>query len=994
MNQKPSIYVQDVNESVLAATTSYYNTTITAVTDTNFSTLTMSIPSTDPAAKYMQAGNYLTFLYRGKAWRFQVVTPVYSDQGYFTVTANGLPLALINDQLDAVVAPSDLQGINYYLAEALQGTGWVVGSVAVSSKEKHKLSFEASNVITRLFNIADAFSCELDFSIELKGLIVSSKKVNVVTQIGSERSDILLGWGDNVTDISKTVDISSMVTALKLTGANGLTLKSTNYASDDKRYKSPIDDDVLYDTVANKQYNLGANYLVGTYADDTAKDAAHLITSGIAQLETLSKPTTTIETSLASVPDSLELGDTINVISNDPNSAEYLKTRVVELDMCLDDPSKSTAKFGDYKSLTDDDLSALIQLKKQVANVTEIANTATAGVEEAKQVASDASSAASAAQDTANTANSAATQAQKDAQTASDTASKAMTAVTGVQDSVNTAKADATQAASDAASAKLAAEDASKLANANATAISTANEALTAAQTDIADAKKDASDALTQAGTVSGSVTTLSQKVDDQAGTISTLAKQSDVDTLTKSVNTQETAIEQNTNDIKLAAKQADVDTLSQTLTTQATSIEENAKAIALKANQSDLDKATGDISAAQTAITANAKAIALKADQTAVDSATDRLTTAEANIKATADGVTTTATKAVTDAMAKLTIGARNLLLNSSNFNNDAWSFTGIDTTANGQNDAGNTYTVSTAVGAGPMYAQNDLVARGLMAVGGSFTLSASIRNTSTTTPVDIAFYATNGTTPIATQGQKVATIPADNAWHKVSITFTTSAIVDGATLGFTPSVAMTDGQINQAELKLEKGNVSTDWTPAPEDIANRMATAEQELTSDAITNTVMNSQDFATWQSSVDAKPDQADLDAVNDAMDSLGDQVQTNVSQINTVKQTAAGTKNTVDTLVTSVAGNTKVTQDIQNYMDFSSDGLTLGKSDSDMQVNITNDQLSFLSNGGTVAYINGQRLYITDAQVLNSIIVGHHKITKYSDDGETTVVTFAG
>nr|DAI28114.1 MAG TPA: Minor structural protein 4 [Caudoviricetes sp.] len=53
---------------------------------------------------------------------------------------------------------------------------------------------------------------------------------------------------------------------------------------------------------------------------------------------------------------------------------------------------------------------------------------------------------------------------------------------------------------------------------------------------------------------------------------------------------------------------------------------------------------------------------------------------------------------------------------------------------------------------------------------------------------------------------------------------------------------------------LKLEKGNKSTDWSPAPEDIEERMSAAELKIEPDAIVSTVTSSASYKTLSSKAD--------------------------------------------------------------------------------------------------------------------------------------------
>lgn len=434
---KPQFIIQDPNETVLGSTAGYYGSMLTWSLSTNFAILTFTLPADDDASGLMINNNYITFVYQNREWRFQIVTVEVGDDGSFNVTANALALQLINGQLNAAGAPADPQDCSYYVGQAIANTGWKVGRDEIGNSLVKKISFsDAATPIARLYSIADTFGVELDFRTELDNHYnLTGKYVDIVSSLGTERHDIMLGWGENVTSIDRTIDTSNLVTALIATGASGINLTSLDYTSTDGRYKSPAGVSYLMDTVANQQLQNGANYIIGTYQDDGATNQQQLVTDTIAQLKTLSSPSVTFDTKLAYLPDDLTIGDTLYLISNDPNNIVRDSTRVVELDICLDNPAKTSAKFGDYKTLdSGTNLNDLVQLKKQVSQAQTTANTA-------QSTAQSAETAANTAQSTANTAQTTATTANTTAKTANSTAQAAKAAVNGASTAANNALA-------------------------------------------------------------------------------------------------------------------------------------------------------------------------------------------------------------------------------------------------------------------------------------------------------------------------------------------------------------------------------------------------------------------------------------------------------------------------------------------------------------------------------------------------------------------------
>ncbi|MFT8581105.1 MAG: hypothetical protein ABF743_07085 [Schleiferilactobacillus perolens] len=436
---KPTIYVLDPNETVLGSTKSYYDSNLQWEKETDLAVLTFSLPACDQAATYMTKLNLLTFVLNGRPWRFQISQAVYDTNGKaFQITAKPFSITLNQSLVDAAVAPSQQEPASFYIGQTLKGLDWNIGRDELGSSTLHTVSFsDQDTVLARLYSIADAFNCALDFRIELDGLKVKAQYIDILNRLGSERNDIQLVYGDSVTNITKTVDVNALATALEITGlpkdddkGNSVddAFFSQAYTSDDGRFTKPKDSYIMYDQVTNKSINQGATYILGTFDGSSIQSVQAAFTALTTQLTTQSQPTTTIDTALAYVPNTLTIGDTVRLISNDPNDSNYLSTDIQELDICLDNPSKSSAKFGDYQPLVDgDNLYDLTQIKQSIAAAQSLASTAQNTANTANTNAATAQATANTANATANTAQTTATQAATEANTANTTANHAQT---------------------------------------------------------------------------------------------------------------------------------------------------------------------------------------------------------------------------------------------------------------------------------------------------------------------------------------------------------------------------------------------------------------------------------------------------------------------------------------------------------------------------------------------------------------------------------------
>lgn len=83
------------------------------------------------------------------------------------------------------------------------------------------------------------------------------------------------------------------------------------------------------------------------------------------------------------------------------------------------------------------------------------------------------------------------------------------------------------------------------------------------------------------------------------------------------------------------------------------------------------------------------------------------------------------------------------------------------------------------------------------------------------------------------------------------------------------------------------------------------------------------------------------------------------------------------NTTQQLISTLDGKVDINkQEIQKFIRFVNGQIELGQSDSKFTLTITNERISFKDNGAEVAYISNSTLYITDANVTNSLKIGKY------------------
>lgn len=181
---------------------------------------------------------------------------------------------------------------------------------------------------------------------------------------------------------------------------------------------------------------------------------------------------------------------------------------------------------------------------------------------------------------------------------------------------------------------------------------------------------------------------------------------------------------------------------------------------------------------------------------------------------------------------------------------------------------------------------------------------------------------------------------------------------------------VTLDDLTSGAVRVKIEKGNKATDWTPAPEDVdeainterterQSAIETKANEITSN-VSETYVSNSAFEHYQNTVSSQFTQTKNDFTWSINQSVTDAKNEMSGQIDSVNGRVDGLKQTTD--------------NVNSYMSFDNDGLTLGKSDSAFKTKITNEEWSIQKNGAKVTYINDQTMYITDGQFTQSLKIG--------------------
>lgn len=379
------LYVQDRMNKTLAVIDNYYNDEHTMILESGVSTYNFTISKNQEGAEYLIRGNYIVLTdEKGIGWKFTIMA-TDETHNQLNVECEDLGLELLNKVRNSWASPGTAQPFKYYFDKALRDTGWTLGINEISGLSRALQWDGRDTALKRLLSICTQFDhAEIEFKIEFRNMSVVKQVVNVYKKRGVERSDVQLVYGDTVNDIRKTTEIYDFRTALEGVGGviqqddpvEGAPEEHVDFSAlsyDDGEYFTTAGDPFLYARAANQQFNIKGTYAEDFYEYDT-QDAQELLNRTLTRLKELSQPALNYEVDLAKVDSSLNLGDTVTIIDHDYKPELLLSGRVLQIEKSYTDSSKNKATFGNFLILYSNISDQLRALQEQMNSLKPVAN--------------------------------------------------------------------------------------------------------------------------------------------------------------------------------------------------------------------------------------------------------------------------------------------------------------------------------------------------------------------------------------------------------------------------------------------------------------------------------------------------------------------------------------------------------------------------------------------------------------------------------------------
>ena len=404
-------------------------------------------------------------------------------------------------------------------------------------------------------------------------------------------------------------------------------------------------------------------------------------------------------------------------------------------------------------------------------------------------------------------------------------------------------------------------------------------------------------------------------------------------------------------------------------------------------ASSNEVDNLASRMTNAETSITQNSEAIALRATKTEVAQTLGGYYTkeeTEAAITLKSNEITST----VRQEIAAVEIGGRNLFENSSfAFDADGWDTTSFAITSKEGKQCGQ---VIGTLGTGGLGVRQDLLDK--IEPNADYTLSGWFYSDDivqgATSPAFWFFgQYTDANNTYYNYG--INHLPINTGkWEYVTFTFTTDDGVKNATrYSFYVYTRDYTGSLYFRELKLEKGNKATDWTPAPEDVDADITNVQNTANSNAdrieiVTTTIQQLADSISslvrdGNGGSLIQQDSSGLWYFN--IGGLEQTLSNTANGLDNLQGVVLDANGQIDVLKSTALALQQRTEYVRSYTDSNGQPcLELGEGDSVFKVRITNTEIQFAEGTDVPAKLNRKMLVIEKAMVKNELQFGDDQV----------------
>lgn len=346
-------------------------------------------------------------------------------------------------------------------------------------------------------------------------------------------------------------------------------------------------------------------------------------------------------------------------------------------------------------------------------------------------------------------------------------------------------------------------------------------------------------------------------------------------------------------------------------------------------------------------------------------------------------------------DAAGSISVGGRNLLVKTNQgITNWDWTMSNGDKSVEEVNIDGiravkltkGTKTANT----GWNYIQYRGLLRKLIRPNTKYTLSFDVKPS-----VDVSFSATlmRGNRKAELTDTVLMNKALANQWTKVSCVLTSKETLSGDLnqVVYLAGMPTTNGNwVIIKNIKLEEGDIPTQWTPAIEDIQDEIDTKADDVLTQAQLNRLNETNSII--KAELNAK---ASLDTLNQWVEAYQNFVNANNANRAQAEKDLADASARVTKLENDLNDMSERWNFIDNYMAASNEGLVIGKKDESSSIMFNpNGRISMFSAGNEVMYISKGVIHIENGIFSKTIQIGRYREEQDLLNPDRNVIRYVG
>ena len=267
-------------------------------------------------------------------------------------------------------------------------------------------------------------------------------------------------------------------------------------------------------------------------------------------------------------------------------------------------------------------------------------------------------------------------------------------------------------------------------------------------------------------------------------------------------------------------------------------------------------------------------------------------------------------------------------------------------------------------------------------LVIGQRYTMSCWARVSSTSDRPNVTLLIRSWT--VNDTNRVLAKVINNKTWVKYSLTFTADAEKNSIQFG-----QQGPGNIEICGMKLELGNVPTDWSLAMEDIQSQLdEKANQKLTNQQLTALTEKAQ---LHDAELKAKATMVQLSNLEKAYEG---RMKANEEAIKKSEADLILAASRIEATIQELGGLRELKKFVDSYMSSSNEGLVIGKNDGSSTIKVSSDRISMFSAGKEVMYLTQGVIHIDNGIFTQSIQVGRFRTEQYSFNPDMNVIRYVG